>query len=82
MLLDSLACFTSFNLKEALVTRQLVPKSIVSHSFGSIDVHLVFVEERVYCCGNNIGLLEKKNCLNKNIYFSNFIIVSQCNLIF
>ena len=38
MLLDSVAHFITFNLKSASVTRQLVPKSIVSHSFGSIDV--------------------------------------------
>jgi len=27
----------------------------------SVLVHLVFLGERVYCCGNNIGLLKTKS---------------------
>jgi len=60
MLLNSVEHFTTFNLKAASITRQIVPKSIVFHLFGSIDTHLVFVEERVYHCGNNIVIIENK----------------------
>jgi len=34
------SAFCDFQLKGVLVTRQLVPKSIVSHSFGSIDIRV------------------------------------------
>ena len=63
MLLDSVEHFITFSLKEGSVTRQLVPKSIISHSFGGInvDIHLVFLEGHVYRCGNNIELLEVKS---------------------
>ena len=36
MLFDSVAHFT----KAAPVTRQLVPMSVVSHSFGGIDIRM------------------------------------------
>ena len=37
---DSVEHFMTFNSKAASVTRQLVPKSIVSHSFGSTDIRV------------------------------------------
>ena len=57
-------------------TLDILYPSFISHSFGGINAHHVFVEEHVYRCGNNVGLLTtKKFSLNENIYFSNFIIV-------
>ena len=68
MFWDSVAHFTTFNLKVASATRHPVPKSVVSHSFGGMDIHLIFVEECLYHCGNKIGLLKtKKFSLIKNI---------------
>ena len=84
MLLNSVAHFTTFNFKAVSVT-QLVPKTsrTQEHCISIVwqHRHLVFVEESVYHCSNNIGLLKtKKLSLNKNIYFNNFIVVSQCTV--
>ena len=85
MLLDSAAHFMSFNLKPVSITRQLVPKTTDTqeHRISFVwqhrhILHIVFIEEHVYHCGNNIGVLKtNKFNLNTNIYLSNFIIVSQ-----
>ena len=60
MLLDLVAHFTTFNLKAGSVTRPLIPKISPTQErrisfIWRIDVHLVFVEEHVYRCGNDIG---------------------------
>jgi len=77
MLLDLVAHFRAFNLKAASVTRQIVPKTSCTEehciSFVWRKKHLVFMEQHLYHCGNNIGLLKtKKFSLNKNIYYTNF----------
>ena len=74
-------CITVVGLSSAFHDFQF-EGSIISHSFGFLGHrHLHFVEECVYCCGNNTALLETKHfSLNNNIYFSNFIIVSQSPL--
>ena len=47
--------------------------------------HLVFIEERVYHYDSLIiydFLEQNHSVINQNIYLSNFIIISQCNLVF
>ena len=66
MLLNSAAHFMTINKKAVSVTRQLVPKT--SHtqgyhiSFVWQQRHLDVIEEHVYRCHNNIGLLKTKKC--------------------
>jgi len=53
MLLDSVVHFT----KAASVIRQVVPKSVVSHLFGGIDITQLGAPIYIFCLGRFILII-------------------------